>query len=221
MALIVVIEDEHDLLDLLEYHLQKEGYQTFGAVTVRPVEKLLEEERPDLMVVDRNLPGVEGSEFVRRIRSEGIHIPVIFLSAKSSDREIEEGFLRGGDDYLTKPFNIRELLLRVKALLRRSGAGDGRISYRDLVVDRARREVWVERRKITLTKREFDLLVTLLANRDRVLSREELIDRVWHDETEVQGRTVNVTVTRLKEKIDPDKTKHYIQSVRGVGYRMC
>jgi two-component system alkaline phosphatase synthesis response regulator PhoP len=222
MALIAVIEDEQDLLDLLEYHLQKEGYETFGSVTVRPVEKLLEEERPDLMIVDRNLPGVEGSEFVRKIRKSGVDVPVIFLSAKASDSEIEEGFLRGGDDYVTKPFNIKELLLRVKAMLRRSGGGVGEeIAYRDIVLKPQSREVLIDGRPVELTKLDFELLSALLKNRSRVLTRDELIDMVWHGEEGLQERTVNVAINRLKEKIDPDKSKNYIKSVRGVGYQVC
>ncbi len=222
MALIAVIEDEQDLLDLLEYHLQKEGYETFGSVTVRPVEKLLEEERPDLMIVDRNLPGVEGSEFVRKIRKSGVDVPVIFLSAKASDSEIEEGFLRGGDDYVTKPFNIKELLLRVKAMLRRSGGGVGEeITYRDIVLKPQSREVLIDGRPVELTKLDFELLSALLKNRSRVLTRDELIDMVWHGEEGLQERTVNVAINRLKEKIDPDKSKNYIKSVRGVGYQVC
>ncbi|WP_456485320.1 response regulator transcription factor [Hydrogenimonas sp.] len=222
MALVVVIEDERDLLGLLEYHLSKEGYETFGSVTIRPVEKLLEEELPDLMIVDRNLPGVEGSEFVRKLRKEGVDIPVIFLSAKTSDKEIEEGFLRGGDDYMSKPFNIRELLLRVKAILRRSGAEESeRVLYRDILLKPKSREVFVGARPVELTKLEFELLLALLKNRNRILSRVELIEMVWQGEEGVQERTVNVAINRLKEKIDPQKCKNYIKPIRGVGYKIC
>ncbi|WP_353662224.1 response regulator transcription factor [Hydrogenimonas sp. SS33] len=222
MALIVVIEDEPDLLELLEYHLLKEGYDVFASFSTKAVEKLLEEEMPALMIVDRNLPGVEGSEFVADLRRNGIDVPVIFLSAKSSEQEIEEGFERGADDYVTKPFNFKELIHRIKAVLRRSKPEEGGIlSFRDIVVKPALREVTVGGRKVELTPLEFNLLLELIKNRQIVLSREELFDRVWGAEGEYRGKTVNVAVTRLKEKIDPDKQKHYIRSVRGVGYQMC
>ncbi len=222
MALIVIIEDERDLLDLLEYHLEKEGYETFASLTVGPVKKLLEEELPDLMIVDRNLPGVEGSEFVRQLREQGIEVPVIFLTAKVAESEIEEGFLRGGDDYITKPFNFKELLLRVRAVLRRSKPEEsGAVRYRDITIRPRSHEVFVGERPVELTKLEFDLLLELVKNRNIVLSRDQLLERVWGDVGDYQDRTVNVAVNRLKEKIDPDKSKNYIKSVRGVGYQMC
>ncbi len=222
MALIVIIEDERDLLDLLEYHLEKEGYETFASLTVGPVKKLLEEELPDLMIVDRNLPGVEGSEFVRQLREQGIEVPVIFLTAKVAESEIEEGFLRGGDDYITKPFNFKELLLRVRAVLRRSKPEEsGAVRYRDITIRPRSHEVFVGERSVELTKLEFDLLLELVKNRNIVLSRDQLLERVWGDVGDYQDRTVNVAVNRLKEKIDPDKSKNYIKSVRGVGYQMC
>ncbi len=222
MALVVVIEDERDLLELLEYHLNKEGYETFGSLSVQPVEKLLEEEIPDLMIVDRNLPGVEGSEFVRDLRERGIDVPVIFLTAKVAESEIEEGFLRGGDDYVTKPFNFKELMHRVKAVLRRSKPEESDLlRYRDITIKPKSHEVFVEDKPVELTKLEFDLLMELVKNRNIVLSRDQLLERVWGDIGDYQDRTVNVAVNRLKEKIDPDKSKNYIKSVRGVGYQMC
>lgn len=222
MALIAVIEDEPDLLELLEFHLQKEGYEVFASLSTQPVEKLLEEERPDLMLVDRNLPGVEGSEFVANLRREGIDVPVIFLTAKSSEEEIEEGFLRGADDYVTKPFSYRELMHRIKAVLRRTRPeSQDVVRYRDIRMHPKSREVFVEGRKVDLTKREFDLLLELIKNKNVVLSRDDLLERVWGSGDEYQIKTVNVAVNRLKEKIDPDKSKNYIESVRGVGYRVC
>ncbi|BDY13807.1 response regulator transcription factor [Hydrogenimonas cancrithermarum] len=222
MALIAIIEDEQDLLDLLEYHLQKDGYETFAAISVKPIEKLLEEETPDLMIVDRNLPGVEGSEFVHSLRERGIDVPVIFLTAKVAEHEIEEGFLRGGDDYVTKPFNVKELMHRVRAVLRRSKPEENEtVTYRDITIKPKSYEVFVAGRKIDLTRLEFKLLLELVTHKNLVLSRDQLLERVWGDEGEYQDRTVNVAVNRLKEKIDPDKSKNYIKSIRGVGYQVC
>ncbi|WP_456450269.1 response regulator transcription factor [Hydrogenimonas sp.] len=221
MALIVVIEDERDLLELLEYHLQKEGYEVFASLTTQPVKKLLEEETPDLMIVDRNLPGVEGSEFVASLRRQGVDVPVIFLTAKVADHEVEEGFLRGADDYVTKPFNFKELMHRVRAVLRRSKPEESdAIRFRDIVIKPKSHEVFVGERRIDLTKLEYDLLLELVKNKNMVLSREQLLERVWGDEGDYQVKTVNVAVNRLKEKIDPDKSKHYIRSIRGVGYQV-
>ncbi|WP_457596733.1 response regulator transcription factor [Hydrogenimonas sp.] len=222
MAFVVVIEDEPDLLDLLEYHLQKEGHEVFASVSTQAVEKLMEEERPDLMIVDRNLPGVEGSEFVAALRREGLDTPVIFLSAKAADHEIEEGFLRGADDYVTKPFNLKELMHRVRAVLRRAKPEEsGVLRYRDITLKPKTHEVFVEDRRVELTKREFDLLMELIKHKNMVLTRDQLLERVWGSDGEYQEKTVNVAINRLKEKIDPDKSKHYIKSVRGVGYQLC
>jgi len=222
MALIAIIEDEQDLLDLLEYHLQKEGYETFAAISVKPIEKLLEEEKPDLMIVDRNLPGIEGSEYVQQLRSRGYNIPVIFLTAKVADHEIEEGFLRGGDDYVTKPFNIKELMHRVRAVLRRSKPEESsEIIYRDITIKPKSYEVFIDGKKIDLTRLEFKLLLELVTHKNVVLSRDQLLERVWGDDGDYQDRTVNVAVNRLKDKIDPDKSKNYIKSIRGVGYQVC
>ncbi len=217
-ALIAIIEDEPDLLELLEYHLQKEGYEVEGFLSTKHVRRFLEEEEADLLVVDRNLPGKEGSEFVKELREEGFEIPVIFLSAKTSDSDIETGFLRGADDYVTKPFNMKELLLRIRALLRRTKDQSEVLIYRDIRIDLSKREVKIAQRLVELTKLEFDLLTTFLKYRTQVLTREFLLEEVWGDLA--QAGSVNVAIKRLKEKIDPDKSKNYIESVRGVGYRL-
>jgi len=220
--LIVVIEDEEDLLELLEYKLSKEGYEVEGFLSTKNVYNFLEEESVDLMIVDRNLPGEEGSEFVKSIRSKGIDIPVIFLSAKNADLDIEMGFLRGGDDYITKPFNMNELILRVKAILKRtkSESFEKILTFRDIVLDLNKREVYIDKRKVDLTKLEFDLLCTFIKNKNMVLSREYLLENVWKKDEIHQDKTVNVAIKRLKEKIDPKKDKNYIESIRGIGYKI-
>ena len=220
---IVAVEDEEDLLELIEYNLSKEGFEVIGFLNTKTVSQILEEEDIDLLIMDRNLPGVEGSEFVQGLRKDGILTPVIYLSAKNSDSEIEEGFLRGGDDYLTKPFNMKELILRVKSILRRTTRKikDGNLSYRDLLLEKASRTLTVDGKKVDITKLEFNLLCEFIMNKNSVLDRDYLLENVWKDADEYQYRTVNVAINRLKEKIDPDKTKEYIQTVRGVGYKLC
>ncbi len=222
-ALIVIVEDEEDILELIEYNLEKEGFETIGFLNTKSVEQILEEERVDLLIMDRNLPGVEGSEFVASIRKKGIEVPVIYLSAKNRDSDIEEGFIRGGDDYITKPFNMKELLLRIKALLRRTKTGslDGLVIYRDIHVNLNTRTISIDEHNIELTKLEFDLLYTLINNQNIVLERDYLLEHVWGNDDVYQDRTVNVAINRLKEKIDPTKDKEYIKTVRGVGYTLC
>jgi len=217
-ALIALIEDEADLLELLEYNLTKEGYEVEGFLSTKNVKRFLDEENVDLLIVDRNLPGKEGSEFVKELRNEGIDIPVIFLTAKGSEQDIESGFLRGADDYITKPFNMNELLLRIKALLRRTKKQVEKLTYRDITIDLAQREVRIEGELVELTKLEFDLLSEFVKNARNVLTREYLLEHVWKDLA--QERSVNVAIKRLKEKIDPDRSKNYIEAIRGVGYRL-
>ncbi|MDN5377355.1 MAG: hypothetical protein PWQ42_651 [Sulfurospirillum sp.] len=221
MYTIVVIEDEEDLLELIEYNLQKTGFETIGFLSTKNVKKLLTEEKIDLMIVDRNLPNVEGSEFVKNLRNEGINIPTIFVSAKDKDSDIEEGFERGGDDYMTKPFNMKELILRIKTILARVNPSKlDNIEYRDIYLDTKSRKTYIAKKEIELTKLEFELLKTLIENKNSVLNREFLLTHVWRDETFFQDKTVNVAVNRLKKKIDPDGSKEYIKSIWGVGYTL-
>jgi DNA-binding response OmpR family regulator len=222
-AKIVIVEDEEDLLELIEYNLTKEGYEVIGFLNTKSVEQMLSEESVDLLIMDRNLPGVEGSEFVQSLRKDGFTTPVIYLSAKVQESEIEEGFMRGADDYITKPFNMKELLLRIKALLRRTSkkVEEGILAYRDLVLDRSSRTLSVDGKSVDVTKLEFNLLSEFILNKNSVLDRDYLLENVWDGAEEYQYKTVNVAINRLKEKIDPDKSKNYIQTVRGIGYKLC
>jgi len=219
---IIVIEDEEDILELLEYHLSKQGYDVTGFLSTENVLAFLEEENPSLMIVDRNLPGLEGSEFVSRIREMGYEIPVIFLTAKDKEKDLEEGFLSGGDDYITKPFNTKELLLRVEALLKRSGVrSSDKVKYRDLVLDMKNRELFIDDKRIELTNLEFKLLHTFIKNPHQPLDRDFLRDEVWGDDSvNFHDKTVNVAMNRLKKKIDPESVKEYFAPVWGVGYKL-
>ena len=215
---IVIIEDEEDILELLEYHLQKAGYATMGFTCTQNVEKFLEEEEPSLLIVDRNLPRVEGSEFIAEMREKGYDVPVIFLSAKDSDQAIDEGFGRGADDYITKPFRIQEVLHRIKAVLRRSGLTEQtKLKHRDLLLDIEGQILSINGEIIKLTKMEFHLLHTFIKHPNKALQRDFLVEEVSEDS---QGKTINVAINRLKNKIDPDGSKEYITSVWGVGYKL-
>ena len=220
---IVIIEDEEDILELVEYHLQKAGYETMGFLSTDNVEQFLEEEHPSLMIVDRNLPSCEGSEFVAELRKYGCTIPIIFLTAKDKDKEIEEGFERGADDYITKPFKPKELVLRVQALLRRSGVtSNDKIKYRDLILNIPKRTLTIENKFIELTNLEFRLLHTFIKNPNITLDRNFLRDEVWGDDSiNFHDKTINVTINRLKKKIDPTGEKEYFIPVWGVGYKLA
>ena len=221
MIEIVVIEDEEDILELIEYHLTKEGYRVTGFVSTVNVERFLEEERPQLMLIDRNLPIVEGSEFVRYLRRLGYDIPVIFLTAKDKEEEIEEGFEAGCDDYIRKPFSPNELKLRIKALLKRSGLlpKETKLRYKKLILDLDQKALTLQERNIALTHLEFHLLLTFMQHPNQILSRDFLRERVWGAEKEpINDNAINVAITRLKSKIDPQNREKYFHSIWGVGY---
>ena len=219
---IVIIEDEEDILELLEYHLAKEGYDVTGFLSTENVEQFMEEESPSLLIVDRNLPGVEGSEFIARMREIGYNTPVIFLTAKDRDEDIEEGFKIGCDDYITKPFKIKEVLLRIEALLRRSGVNESdKLRYRDLILDSRTRELSIGDKRIDLTNLEYKLLYTFVKNAHQTLERDYIRDQVWENDTEnFNDKTINVAINRLKKKIDPIGDKGYLTPVWGVGYKL-
>ena len=219
---IVVIEDEEDILELIEYHLSSEGYEVTGFLSTENVEQFLEEETPSLMIVDRNLPGMEGSEFVTYLRDIGYAIPVVFLTAKDKESDLEEGFDAGADDYITKPFRPTELKLRVKALLKRYGVlnKQKRQKYKQLLIDLEEKTLKVEGEDVSLTPLEFKLLKTFMDNIDKPLTRDYLRDEVWGSEGEgVNDNAVNVAINRLKNKIDPKNEENYFSPVWGVGYK--
>jgi len=221
---ILVIDDDFDILELIQLILKRGGYSSIGLRNTKNIDSLLSKKSFSLMIVDRNLPCVEGTEFVQQLREKGDKTPVIFLTAKDTQQEKIEGFMRGGDDYITKPFDNDELLLRIKALLRRTHNGNfnNRLIYRDIVMDLDSFQVTIDGTIIKLTKLEFKLLQTFLENIDHVLERDYLLDIVWNcsafDE-HCSEKSVNVAIKRLKSKIDKDGNKNYIESIRGIGYK--
>ena len=218
---ILIVEDDEDILDLLEYTLLNDGYDVITCVGTANIKSILDEEDISLILMDRNLPKVEGSIYISKIRKQGYNQPVIYISAKDSSDDILEGFERGGDDYITKPFNLNELKARVKALIKRVKKLDEIIKVRDILYNSNNKTFTIEDRVLKLSSLEHDLLLEFIKNRNILLSRDILLDRVWRDAQNTQSKTVNVAIKRLKEKIDPDGTKEYIQSVRGEGYIFC
>ncbi|MCZ6110674.1 response regulator transcription factor [Campylobacter ureolyticus] len=219
-SLIVVIDDEEDMLDLLEYNLTKVGYEVLGFLNTSKIEQLLNEENVDLLIVDRNLPGVEGSEFIKNLRLRGYNNSVIFLSAKTSMDEQLEGFEAGGDDYITKPFEMDNLLARIKAVLKRTKKKADIYKFKDIFINLTNAKVLIGNKSVELTKLETNLLVEFIKNKNILLTRDYLLSAIWNDENSSE-KTVNIAIKRLREKIDPTREKKYIKSIRGEGYMLC
>ncbi|WP_122893674.1 response regulator transcription factor [Arcobacter peruensis] len=220
--LILIVEDEEDILELLEYTLQKEGFETIGFLNIdKTLKKVLEQEDISLILMDRNLPGSEGTTFINDIKKEGYNNPVIYVTAKDKDEDILEGFDAHADDYITKPFNVKELIARVKAVIKRTSKKVDILKIRDIVYKASNKKFYIEDKEIELTHLEHDLFLEFLKNKDILMSREHLLETVWEDSLDKKVKTVNVAIKRLKAKIDPDATKDYIKSVRGEGYIFC
>lgn len=220
--LILIIEDEEDILELLEYTLKKEGYETIGFLNVNNnVRKVLNEEQIDLILMDRNLPGIEGTSFINEIKQQGFSNPVIYVTAKDKDEDIISGFDNHADDYITKPFNIKELCARIKAVIKRSSKDIEVLKVKDIVYTSSNKKFYIDNIELNLTHLEHDLLLEFIKNKDILLSREHLLTSVWQDSFEKKEKTVNVAIKRLKSKIDPNTKKDYIRSIRGEGYIFC
>ena len=220
--LILIIEDEEDILELLEYTLQKEGYETVGFLNIdKNVREVLDEENVDLILMDRNLPGVEGTSFINEIKNQGYSNPVIYVTAKDKEEDIIEGFDSHADDYITKPFNIKELCARVKAVIKRTSKDIDILKVKDIVYKSSNKKFYIDEKEIELTHLEHDLLLEFIKNKDILMTREHLLSSVWQDSFDKKEKTVNVAIKRLKAKIDPDGKKDYIRSIRGEGYIFC
>jgi len=218
MKTILIVEDEQDILDLLEYTLSKEGYDVICCINTSNVKKILEEENISLIIMDRNLPGIEGSVFINQLKKEGLTTPVIYLSAKDKDDDIIEGFNRGADDYITKPFSLNIVKARIKAVLARTSINTEELKVKDIIYKIDSKQFFIENKEIILTSLEHDLLLEFIKNKNILLSRDTLLENVWGDYLDVKPKTVNVAIKRLKEKIDPTGEKNYIKAIRGQGY---
>ena len=220
---ILIVEDELDLVSTLEYRLQKEGYETATATTgAGAMTALSHDPRPDLVLLDLMLPDMSGVDVCRAIRRapETADIPVIMVTARAEEIDRVVGFEVGADDYVCKPFSVRELVLRVKAQLRRRRPAAQKvrsISFGRLKVNPDAHRVWVDGEERILTALEFKLLETFLGRRGRVQSRERLLDEVWGITADVTTRTVDTHVKRLRQKLGPAGV--YVETLRGVGYR--
>jgi two-component system phosphate regulon response regulator PhoB len=222
--LILIVDDEPDLLVTLEYNLRKEGFQTRTAATGKSaIEEARREPLPDLVLLDLMLPDISGTEVCRilRAKEQTRAIPVVMLTAKGEEIDRVVGFEVGADDYVIKPFSVRELALRVHAVLRRSETQDPatseRITFGDLALDPASHKVTLSDREIVLTALEFKLLHCFVSRKGRVQTRDSLLSEVWGINAEQTTRTVDTHVKRLREKLGDAGS--YIETLRGVGYR--
>lgn len=215
--LIVVIDDEEDLVELLEYNLSKAGFEIVGFYNVAKVEQFLDEEDVSLMIVDRNLIHVEGAEFIKNLRNKGYNTPVIFLSAKDSKSDRLKGFECGGDDYITKPFDMDDLIVRIKAVIKRTKKEAKVYKFKDISINLDTKDVFVGEKLVCLTKLEFNLLVEFIKNRDIVLNRDYLWQSVWGD-GDLNEKTLNIAIKRLRKKLE--NTDHIV-SIRSQGYMFC
>jgi two-component system response regulator VanR len=225
---VLIVEDDREIADLVEIHLRNEGFDVVKSDDGEKALALLDARGVDLVVLDIMLPGLDGLEVCRRIRATRA-TPILMLSARSEDMDKIMGLSTGADDYLTKPFNVLELLARVKSLLRRSLVlnamtpsehDDGTIVVGDLVIDRERHLVTVDGREAALTPREFDILALLAGHPGRVFSAEEIFRTVWADRYYDSNNTVMVHIRKIRQKIEDDPSRpSRIKTVWGVGYR--
>ena len=221
---ILVVDDEADLVELVSYNLKKEGFNVDSALDGEKALSKIKKGRYDLVVLDLMLPGIQGMELCRILRNDPKTeaLPIIMLTAKGEEVDKILGLEMGADDYVTKPFSPRELVARVKAVLRRAmekPAPEKILKAGELVIDRERYTVSVKGKSIKLSATEFKLLLFLAERKGKVFNREQLLDAVWGDEAFVEPRTVDVHIRRLRSQIEEDPAHpRYIKTLRGIGY---
>lgn len=223
-AKVLVVDDEESLVRLITYNLRREGYDTIEAFDGDQAWKMINSAHPDLILLDLMLPGKDGLEICQLMREEKIFIPVIMLTAKDEEIDRILGLEMGADDYVTKPFSVRELMARVKAILRRRQPEPLPrpvvVEAGDLVLKTDSFEVFRNGVKIDLTLKEFELLEILVRNRYKVLKRDYLLNTLWDYNASTNTRVLDVHISKLRDKIEPDTGQpFYIKTVRGIGYK--
>ncbi|WP_456382485.1 response regulator [Persephonella sp.] len=221
MPFVYVVEDDEDINDLLVYNLQKEGFKVQPFLSSVEALKSIHSNRPDIILLDIMLPDIDGLEFCKMVKSnpETEDIPIIMITAKSTEIDKIVGLELGADDYITKPFSIREVVARIKAILRRTRRNrkENSIKVDGLEIFPDRFELRVDGNPVNLTSKEFRILMLLVNNTGKVLSREKILENVWDSELDVYDRTVDVHIKKLRDKLGPYGKK--IQTVRGIGYK--
>lgn len=222
---ILIVDDEEHILELLKFNLENAGFKVVTASNGIEALEYLKNFMPKLILLDLMLPGMDGYDVCKEIRRNKnlSHIPIIMITARSEELDKILGLELGADDYITKPFSIRELIARVKAVLRRTSTSlsyENTFSYGNLVVDFEKHEVSKNGERVDLTLKEFELLELLIKNKGKVLTRDSLLDKIWGYEYIGETRTVDVHIRHLRQKIeDDDKNPRYIETIRGIGYR--
>ncbi len=221
MATVLVVDDKRNILELATLYLEAEGFQVLTATDGQTALDKIAQHKPDLVLLDIMLPQMDGWEVCRRLRQAGNSVPIIMLTARADDVDKIVGLELGADDYVTKPFNPREMIARVKAVLRRYGIGASTppiIRLSSLEIDPSRREAYVRGQALELRPKEFDLLMAFAENPGLVLNRDQLLNRVWGYDYYGDTRTVDVHVAHLRDKLaDSDVA---IETVRGIGYKL-
>jgi two-component system, OmpR family, alkaline phosphatase synthesis response regulator PhoP len=221
---ILIVDDEQDIINLLKFNLLSEGYRTLTAQDGEAAIKTALAGKPDLIILDVMLPKMDGWAVIRELRNcnETRQTPIIFLTAKDSEIDEVVGLELGADDYIVKPIAIRKLLVRIKMALRKAAANrvvnQDRIVFDDIQIDPAGFAVFVGSSRLTLTKKEFEILLYLAQRPGRVITREMLLDVVWGDSVVVIDRTIDVHIRKIREKLGPER-QHLIETIKGVGYR--
>ena len=222
-----MVEDDRNLLETIKYNLVKEGYEALVAVDGAEALEIARNEKPDLIILDIMLPKIDGFEVCRILRRE-MNVPIIMLTARTDETDRIMGLDTGADDYMTKPFSIRELLARIRALLRRAGMAEAKlpenaaiIKIGDITIDLNRHRVISKGQTLELTAKEYDLLVFLAQNESYVFSREQLLEKVWGYDFAGDTRTVDVHIRWLRQKIEKDPANPmHLLTVRGTGYKI-
>lgn len=221
---IIIVDDEEHIRELLKFNLENSGYSTIYADNGIDALKLIKSERPQLILLDLMIPGMDGYDVCKEVRKDTniSTTPIIMITAKGEEFDKVLGLELGADDYITKPFSIREILARIKAVLRRTSVQNIDESYKfgNIIIDFEKHEVIKDNFKVELTLKEFELLEILIKNKGRVLTRDFLLDKIWGYEYVGETRTVDVHIRHLRQKIEEnDKSPRYIETIRGVGYR--
>ncbi|MBN1570794.1 MAG: response regulator transcription factor [Acidobacteria bacterium] len=222
MQKILIVEDQADLANGLEINLKKEGYKVLKTATGEEALKMALRDLPDLIVLDIMLPGISGLDVCRELRQKSVQIPIIMLTAKSDETDRVVGLELGADDYITKPFSLRELMARIRVCLRRQPqqADIPRYRFGHVDIDFEKYRVTVRNKPVEMTQKEFELIRYMIRNRDMVLSRDRLLDEVWGYDQYPTTRTVDTHVLKLRKKLEDDPAEpKYILSVYGGGYK--
>ena len=221
---ILIVDDEHDICEILEFNLTKEGFEVECAYSAEEAMDTLTSEH-DLILLDIMMGGISGFKMAEKLRNEGNQVPIIFLTAKDTENDMLTGFSVGGDDYISKPFSIKAVIARVNAVIKRSKTETDQsnrkekhqLVFKDIVIDRENKELTIGTNKIILTKTEFEVLVLLAENPNRIFSREDMIEKIWSEAPYTTERTVDVHIARLRKKMGGHAS--VITNRSGFGYR--